>query len=281
MANDINLKNYFLVVAVLISFAGVGCRKEKNIDEPSPGGGSPGTKTALLKQIIQDKLPSPAYHFYYDKRNQVSRIELSSGLFSYDVLYDGLKVNRLENKKHQSGLKYLYENNRIRCIQKFSGMEETVSAAYYLDYHFNGLLKNINYFEYGNNKTDSLLSRTFSLMYHDDGNLASVEEKRIAENGTLQFSKAMMYGEYDEGKNMEGTGILRDFFDELLYLPEMTLQKNNPAVVKMAIAGGKFLIRNHFQYDGKIPVLKMSKMTQTGGTGMGDSFTFMTRYTYY
>lgn len=277
---QITRKNLW-VMAVLFLLTVVGCSKEKINVRPAPGPEEPGTNAVLLKEIIQEKLPSPAYHFFYDRKGKVRKIELSSGLISYDVVYEGQQLARLENKKHQSGLQYYYEDNRVKSIFYYKGTEENLETVYHLEYHFNGLLKSLNQFRYLNIKMDSVLERGFNFLYNDDGNLASVEEKRIGENGEMVFAKAMMYAEYDEGRNMEGTGILRDFFDELLYLPEITLQKNNPVVVKMATAGAKFLIRNHFQYQGEIPVLKMSKMTQTGGSGMGDSFTFVTRYTYY
>jgi hypothetical protein len=273
-------KNLWMM-AVLFLLTAVGCSKENIHDKPALGPEEPGTNAVLLKEIIQEKLPSPAYHFFYDRKGKVRTIELSSGLISYDVVYEGGKIARLENKKHQTGLQYAYDGNRVRSILHYNEREENVDAVYHLEYHFNGLLKSLSYFSYLNTKNDSVLTRDFHFLYHDDGNLASVEEKRRGDNGGMVFSKAMMYAEYDEGRNMEGTGILRDFFDDLLYLPEITLQKNNPVVVKMATAGGKFLIRNHFQYQGEIPILKMSKMTQTGGSGMGDSFTFVTRYTYY
>jgi hypothetical protein len=269
------------MMAVLFLLTVVGCSKENINNRPAPRPEDPGPNAVLLKEIIQEKLPSPAYHFIYDRKGKVRKIELSSGLISYDVVYEGQQLARLENKKHQSGLQYYYDGNRVRSIRHFKGVAENVDAVYHLEYHFNGLLKSLSSFEYINDDRDSILTRNFHFSYQDDGNLAGVEEKRIGTDGELIFAKSMMYAEYDEGRNIEGTGILRDFIDDLLYLPEITLQKNNPVVVKMVTGGNKFLIRNHFQYQGKLPVLKMSKLTQTGGSDMGDSFTFVTRYTYY
>ncbi len=275
------IKKYLMMVAVLFLLAATGCKKEQINAEPIPGQETPGKNAGLLEQIIQEKIPSPAYHFFYGRNEKINRIELSSGLFTYDVLYDGNRVSRMENKKSQSGLKYIYQNEQVSCIQKYKGENETVASAYYLNYIFDSRLKHINYFVYNHGNTDSTLSRTFTFHYHSDGNLAGMEEKRLSDNGSLIQVKEILYGEYDEGKNMEGAGLLREFSDDLLFLPDLSMQKNNPAIVKITTGLQKFSIRNHFQYQGKHPALKISKMTQTAGEGMGNTVTFTVRYTYY
>ena len=124
-----------------------------------------------------------------------------------------------------------------------------------------------------------------SLAYGADGNLATITEYRLAVAGLQDDATAVTrFDEYDTGINVDGFSLIHnDYFDHLVLLPGVQLQKNNPRRETRTGDGVTYTVDYTYDYDtdGKRPLTKHGDLLITGGTDAGTRVQTSSVFTYY
>jgi hypothetical protein len=249
--------------------------------EPEPTAPIPPAPAVLLRDIVVASLPSPFYQFEYDAAGRIRTASYASGLRVYDVRYDGAGITEMrEVAGNRDHLQYLYDD------------AGRVGAIFYLD--ANGADYTHIFFSYAGQLLTGIersrqiedafiIDKTISLSYDDAGNLQELIEQRPALEGiqdaTTTFDR---YEGYDDGINVDGFGLIHtEFFDHLLLLPGVQLQKGNPAHVTRTGDGINFTVDYSYTYDGKRPLTKSGSLTLTNGPDAGRKIAISSAFTYY
>ena len=249
--------------------------------EPEPTAPVPPAPAVLLRNIVVASLPSPFYQFEYDAAGRIRTASYASGLRVYDVTYDGAGITEMrEVSGNRERLQYLYDD------------AGRVGAIFYLD--ANGTAYTHIFFAYvGQSLTGIersrrveggfIIDKTISLSYDGAGNLQELIEQRPALEGIQDATTTVdRYEGYDDGINVDGFGLIHtEFFDHLLLLPGVQLQKGNPARVTRTGDGINFTVDYSYTYDGKRPLTKSGNLTLTNGPDTGRNFAISSTFTYY
>jgi hypothetical protein len=128
-----------------------------------------------------------------------------------------------------------------------------------------------------------IIDKQVTLSYYPDGNLRQLAEHRPAIAGLQdELNYADLYEQYDAGVNVDGFDLLHDdFFDHLILLPNVQLQKGNPGRVTRTGDGLTFVVDYTYTYDERQrPLVRLGQVT-TGGTSGGQQFQISAVYSYY
>ncbi len=126
--------------------------------------------------------------------------------------------------------------------------------------------------------------RTMSLSYGTDGNLSDLTEHYTAIPGVqTEATFTDHYEQYDTGINVDGFGLLHDeFFDHLVLLPQVQLQRNNPARVTRSGDGLNYRVEYSYMYDDKNrPLAKAGDIALLNGPSAGQHIASNSAFTYY
>jgi hypothetical protein len=129
-----------------------------------------------------------------------------------------------------------------------------------------------------------VVDKTMTMAYGPDGNLSDVTEHRPAIDGVQPETTVHdRFENYDTGLNVDGFGLLhQEFFDHLILLPRVQLQKNNPRHVTHSGDGDNYVVEYAYQYDGQNrPLSQAGVLTFTTGTQSGQQFNVGSTYSYY
>ncbi len=280
-------KNLFpIILMVMLFFA--ACKKDNANEGNAPVPVPIPTPVQLddtarvrLKDIVSTNLPSPYYHFEYDNQKYVTRINFASGLDRYMLQYENKRVKRMINTINGNQLLYTYSNAKVSLITEFSGITREKLWEYFFAYNAANQLTEIRWIRYSNGGTTSHAYRRLTFAYHADGNLQSFTDFFADSNGQLQFSSTTKYLDYDAGVNVDDFSSFKNFFETLLYLPAVKLQKNNARTVLILGTDNDYKINYTYQYSNGLPVVKAARMQQTRGTGTGNTTNFSTTFIYY
>jgi hypothetical protein len=269
-----------LVLAVLAACSG-------GYDSPTnPGVTTPPPPTpVLLKDVVIARLPSPFYHFTYDATGRVSNVSYASGLDDFGVTYNGAKIKELVNT---GGI-----GNRDRIVYAYDD-QGRVSGVRYVD--ANGVTTTVNVYTYAGDKLVGLersrrvpggliIDKTMAFTYYADGNLEKVIEHRPAiDNLQTDATDTTRFEGYDTGLNVDGFSVIHDdFFDHLVLLPGVVIQKNNPGVETRTGDGLTYRVEYSYAYDtdGKRPLTKSGDLVITAGGTVGSHVATSSVFTYY
>jgi len=265
---------------LILVAAALACNGESGTTAPTP---PPPTPPVLLKEIVIPNLPSPFYHFDYDTEGRVSAASYASELFIYDVVYEGSRISEMRNN-------ILVNHDRLQYVYDDAGR---VSAVRYVD--SNGAVFTVVFLSYEGRKLTGLerdrrveggfiIDKTMSFSYYPDGNLMDITEHRPTIEGFQPEATTVDHFEqYDDGINVDGFDLIHDdFFDHLVLLPGVQLQKGNPARETRTGDGINFSIAYSYDYDGKNrPVAKHGVVTLTNGTDAGKVIPISSTFSYY
>ena len=102
-----------LTILILLSLTFMAsCNKDKDIvDPPAPVPVIPldDKRDVLLKDVVEQGLPSPYFHFEYEA-GYVKEIGFASNFFQYDVKYANKRVSKMTNRPNGAELTYHYYN---------------------------------------------------------------------------------------------------------------------------------------------------------------------------
>jgi len=243
----------------------------------------PPAPAVLLRDIVISSLPSPYYHFEYDAAGRVVAASFASGLTNYEVVYDGDRIREMRNNiiVNRDRLAYFYDT------------EGRVSLVLYAD--ANGFVYTRVSFTYDGQKLTELerqrnvnggfiIDKTMSLSYYPDGNLKEITEHRPVVFGQQDETTTVdRFEQYDDKLNVDAFGLIHDdFFDHLVLLPGVRLQKGNPARQTRTGDGLNFAIDYSYTYDDKNrPLLKAGNAVLLNGADAGRRFQFNSVFSYY
>jgi hypothetical protein len=257
------------------------CGSDARMTEP--GSSEPPPPKVLLRDVLAEPLPSPYYHFEYDADGTITRVAVASGLFDYDVRYANGRIDELRNETPGNRDRVVYAHDALGRISGVQYVDANGSAFGSVSYIYDGvrLTGVVRRKRIGGS---FVVDKTTVLTYDDDGNVSELAERWPAIAGVqLETNGVQRFEDYDTGINVDDFGLLHDeFFDHLVLLPGVRLQKGNPRRATRTGDGITFSVDYTYDYDeAKRPVAKHGDLTITSGTDAGRHFQIATTFTYY
>jgi len=270
----------YVSAATLILLATLSsCGSDDAVTITEPPDPSP---PVLLKDVVASSLPSPFYHFEYDGRGRVSLASFASGLRMYDVAYSNDRISEVTNNVvvNHDRLQYTYDDaGRVSAVKyvNSSGVF-TVVFFTYDGPRLTGLERD--------RRVDAgfIVDKTMILSYYADGNLRELIEHRPAIDGEQDETTTVdRFENYDTAINVDAFALIHDeFFDHLILLPGVQLQKGNPARVTRAGDGLNFVVEFSYSYDAmNRPLMKSGALTVLNGPDADRTFAISSLFSYY
>jgi hypothetical protein len=265
-----------LTAASLLVLA--SCSGDRSVTGPPPP-----PAPVLLKDIVLDRLPSPYYHFDYDANHLPTGVSFASGLNSYDLVYDGGRISEMRSTN---------VFNHDRLVYGYDDAGRVVSVKYTDE---NGIVFTVLFFTYNGQQLTGLerdrrvtggliIDKTMSFSYYPDGNLLELTEHRPAIDGLqTEGTTVDRFERYDDKINVDAFGLIHDdFFDHLVLLPTVQLQKGNPARVTHSGDGDNFIIDYTYTYDARSrPLTRSGDLGFLTGQDAGQHFQLSDTFSYY
>ena len=267
--------HHLVITAALVALTACGSDR---IEGPPPP-----TGPVLLKDVVVSTVPSPYYHFEYDAEGRVSAASFASGSRSYDVAYDGGRIAEMRSNA---------PGNHDRLVFVYDDAGRVTSVRYTDE---NGIVFTVLFFTYTGQQLTHLerdvrvtggfvIDKTMSFSYYADGNLLALTEHRPAIDGLQPETNTVdRFEGYDRETNVDSFDLIHDdFFDHLVLLPGVQLQKGNPARQTRTGDGDNFTIDYTYAYDGKRrPTTKSGDLLLLSGPLVGRHYQLSTVFTYY
>src|SRR6185503_18730948 len=150
----------------------------------------------------------------------------------------------------------------------------------------NGVVFTALFFTYDGNKLTELerdrrvtggfiIDKTMTFSYYPDGNLQELTEHRPAIDGVQPEATIHdRFEQYDTGINVDGFSLIHDdFFDHLVLLPAVRLQKSNPRRVTRIGDADNFIVDYSYTYDARNrPLTSSGDLGFTTGPSAGQHF---------
>jgi len=246
-------------------------------DPPAPQG-----PAVFLREIQIPSLPSPYYHFEYDTQGRISVASFAAGMARYDVHYAGDRITELvDTGLSPDKLEYLYDTaGRVDSVKYLDGTGALFEFVT-LSYKGNQLVGLQRRRKLG---AAFALEKEMSFSYYADGNLEQITDHRPAvEDRQPESTSIDRFEQYDTGINVDGFGLIHnDFFDHLVLLPNVVLQKGNPAKETFTSDFLSYTATYSYTYDdGRRPLSKNGAATFTSGDDAGKTFQVLSLYSYY
>ena len=266
------------LVITMIAVAGLSsCSGDMPVTAPPP------PANVLLKDIVIPRLPSPYYHFEYDGQGMVSSVSFASASKTYDVAYAAGRVSELRNNAlgNHDRLVYVYDDaGRVAAIR-----ETDENGVVFIALFFTYTGDKLTQLERDRRVTGGfIIDKTMSFSYYPDGNLLELTEHRPAIDGLqLETTVTDRFEQYDNGINVDAfTLIHNDFFDHLVLLPTVQLQKSNPRRVTRTGDADNYTVDYSYFYDGlNRPREAIGDLAFTTGTSAGQHFQVASVFSYY
>ena len=267
-----------LVMTVASILVLASCSDHRSVTAPPPD-----PTPILLKDIVIDRLPSPYYHFDYDADNRPSAVSFASGINSYDIAYDGTRISEMRSTN---------QFNHDRLVYGYDDAGRVASIKYTDE---NGIVFTILFFRYTGQQLSELerdqrvtggfvIDKTMSFSYYADGNLLELTEHRPAIDGLqTEATTVDRYEGYDDMINVDAFGLIHDdFFDHLVLLPAVQLQKGNPAHVTHSGDGDNYTVDYAYTYDERNrPLTRIGDLAFLTGPDAGQHFQLSATFSYY
>jgi hypothetical protein len=267
-----------LVLAAIVS----ACNGDSGTTAPTPPPPPPPPQpSVLLRDIVIPNLPSPFYHFEYDAAGRVSFASYASDLFRYDVRYDGGRISEMQNNilVNHDRLNYVYDDAGRVASVRYINESGVIFVALFLSYEGQQLtgLERDRKVEGG-----YIVDKTMSLSYYADGNLKELTEQLRSPDGTVSTT-VDRFEQYDDKTNVDGFSLIHDeFFDHLVLLPQVQLQKGNPGRQLHSGDGINYTVDYRYVYDDKNrPLTKNGDLAVLNGSDAGRRFQIQSTFTYY
>ena len=271
---------------LILAAALFACNGDSGMTAPtSPGPDpAPSPSPVLLRDVVISNLPSPFYHFEYDTAGRIKFASYASDLTRYDVTYDNAgRLSEMRNNiiVNHDRLQYFYDDAGRVSEVRYVDSNASVFTVVFLSYDGSKLtgLERDRRVEGG-----FIVDKRMSFSYYADGNLMDVTDHRARIEGVQDETTVVDHFEqYDEGINVDGFSLIHDdFFDHLVLLPGVQLQKGNPAQQTRTGDGINFSVTYSYDYDGKNrPTTKRGTVTLTNGPDAGRVVPISSTFSYY
>jgi len=271
-----------ILAAALLACGGDSGTTSPTTTPPPP---PPPPPAVQLEDVAVDRLPSPYYHFAYGGDGRVSFVSFASDLTRYDVTYDaGGRLAEMRNNTiaNHDRLQYVYDDAGRVGLVKYLDASDRVYTTVFFTYD-GEKLKGIE----RDRRVDGgfIIDKTVALSYDADGNLFELTTHRPAIAGRqAEETTVDRYEGYDDGINVDGFGLIHDdFFDHLVLLPGVQLQKNNPARETRTGDGINYTVDYVYTYDAAHrPRVKSGDLTVTrNDPNVGRHFQTRSSFSYY
>jgi hypothetical protein len=264
----------YLLVAALCACSADSTPVTGPLPDPLP--------VALLKDIVIPSLPSPYYHFAYDATGRMTNASFASGFTMYRLSYANGRLSEMQNDNlgNQDRLVYYYDD-----VGNVAQIDYVGSSGVFTQVRFTyDGAKLVRLERQRKNASGFVVDKTMMMAYGVDGNLSDITEHRPAIEGFQPEATVTDHFEsYDAGINVDGFALLhQDFFDHLILLPRVQLQKSNARRVTHGGDSDHYIVDYTYQYDGQNrPLSQTGVLTFTSGTHTGQQFNVGSTYSYY
>ena len=267
-----------LFLTVLVA----ACEGESGTSAPPPQVPPP-PPSVQLRDVVIPNLPSPYYHFEYDTSGRVRVASFASGFLIYDVVYEGGRISEMRTNilVNRDVLKYAYDAagrvSEIRYIDS-NGLAYTTLS---LSYDAQKLMRIERARRVG---SGFAVDKTMSFTYHGDGNLAELTTHRPPIDGRQDETTTVdRFEAYHDDINVDSFGLIHDeFFEHLVLLPGVQLQKGNPGRQIHTGDGINFRVDYRYTYDAKNrPLTKTGEATLLNGSDAGRTFQTNSVFSYH
>ena len=271
---------YKSVLLLIIPAILLSCKKETVISNPPPS--PPPPPNILLKDIVITGLPSPFYHFEYDTTGKATFASFASGFNNYTIFYDNDRISEVINNinLNKDRLQYFYDQaGRVQAVW-YTDSTGFVYTKVNFSYNLEQLVK---LERLRKTVTGFVVDKILTMTYYADGNLQEIADHRPPFNGQPETTSIYRFEHYDEKINVDGFSLVHnDFFDHLLLLPEVKLQKNNPGKETLTGDGIHYTIDYTYTYnDRNSPVTKKGELVFLNGADSGHVFHTNAVFSYY
>ena len=270
-------RSSLLVLAVAVS----ACSSDARLNTAPPE--NPPPATVQLKDVVASNLPSPFYHFEYDGLGRITTASYASSLFVYELAYAAGRLSEMRNNilVNHDRLVYTYDNaGRVGAVRyvDWNGVTYTLVVFAYDGQRLTGLERD--------RRVDGgfIIDKEMSFSYYADGNLLELTEHRPAIAGVQDEATFVdRFEQYDTGINVDGFELIHsDFFDHLVLLPGVQLQKSNPRRQTRTGDGINFTVDFSYVYDGRNrPLTKAGDVTILNGPNSGQRVQISSVFSYY
>jgi hypothetical protein len=241
-------------------------------------------KHILLKDLTIPRLPSPYYHFEYNKDSLVTKADFASEFTRYDVLYSGNKISEMRNNiiVNHDTLRYQYDNAGKPVVINFIS-EGNVIYRHAIFTYTGDQIKEIKWdrrLADGSFFTD----RTLAFTFYGDGNVRTITEHRPPADGVPDYTSIKTFDQYDDKINVDDFSLIHDgIHDHLFLLQGFRLQKNNPKKEMLSVNGTNlYTIDYTYTYNNdSTPSNKAGDFLYLSGQYTGQRFQTNSFYTYY
>lgn len=274
------MRRFVPIPLILSAAALLACGDARNPLQPVTGGPPP----VLLKDMVVANLPSPYYHFEYEPGGggQISKLSFASGFFEYSVQYLGSRILELQNDALGNSDRLLYHydlSGRVDEVDYVDPAEQVVGRVR-LTYAGDQLTELDRETDFGTGLTPD---KTMTFSYYADGNLETIVDHRPAVGGSPETTSVDHFEQYDDQRNVDAFGLIHnDFFDHVVLLPNVQLQRGNPARETFTSADINYRFDYTYEYDSlQRPLVKGGTATVLSGPDSGQVIPLRTAYTYY
>ena len=236
-----------------------------------------------LREIVVPNLPSPYYHFDYDAAGRVRAASFASGLRNYTVTYAGDRITEVKNDAVGNLDRLLYEYDGSGRVGEIRTIDR--DGVPYIDHRFSYTDGKLTGLERKRLVSGVLVvEKQVSLSYHPDGNLKEISEHRPRIEGRQEETTAVLrFEQYDTRTNVDGFALLQpEFFEHLILLPFVQLQKGNPGRETRTGDGVNYVVDFVYDYDASgRPLTKSGERMFSNGANVGQRFQTRADFTYY
>ena len=233
-----------------------------------------------LKEMTVSTLSGTLYSFIYNDEGKPSTIDYSSGNYKYVLQYENNRLSSMTNTMNDDRLVYEYNGKNVTAIEIFSGADGKRTSRHEFGYNQSNRITLINeYIIVG--EEELLHERKVEIHYNNEGNIEWYKSIFADTNNELTLVSTYTFSDYDNIPNVEPSSLLRSTLGDLLYLPGVQLQKNNPRKLHITSEQTESEISFSFTYSNNLPQEKITRIKQIRGNEPGQVKTNVTAYTYY
>jgi len=274
--------NYRVLIFAIVMISSVSCKHEQLDITPVSVITPPPPLPMLLKDIVIPNLPSPYYHFEYNASGKLALASFASDFFRYDIKHEGEKVTEMVNNlfSNSNKLQFVYDNaGRIKLVNYFD-MNGTIYRKVNLSYDGPKLIRMDREVRFNNGFINN---KTMTMTYYADSNLFELKVHYPAIDGSAESNYTITYDQYDNKINADDFMVLHnEFFEPLIILPGIRLQKNNPGKETLSGTATGYTVNYAYTYNNKnLPLDKKGDLTWTSGPDAGKKFQTSEFYSYY
>lgn len=274
------MKHTILLTVTIFTLL-TGCKKDK-VETPPIENPPVDVHTILLKDMIVAKLPSPYYHFTYDDSGFITNVNYQSGLGLYDLSYKNGRIDKIMDNTlvNKDKLQYFYEDGKVSKIN-FTNKEGIFYEQVNISYNSVSQLTKV---EWNIVNDDATLTpeKAIELAYYANGNLSTINHHIFEIPGRQpETFYTDTYENYDNKTNVDGFAAIQKINDHVFFLPNITIQKNNPLKETRSGDGLNYTIDYTYTYNDNLPVKKDGDLVILNGENAGLHSNYLVSFSYY